>query len=183
MLQKMTLTLSQPQIRAQTSGDKNLLFRVAAARYRQARFQAWMGSIRALLMRKDHRLMHLSSLEADVQLSGRRYAGLRSVPISQIRGSESRSDDFDADFRPVKVHNRWRWVSLAAARLRGAVLPPMELIQIGDVYFVRDGHHRISVARAFGQEHIDAEVTVWDLAGSPPWEPKSPASQMAYQVA
>jgi hypothetical protein len=54
-------------------------------------------------------------------------------------------------------------MGLAAARQRGIVLLPVDLIQVGDVYFVRDGHHRISVAQAFGQKQIDAEVTVWDV--------------------
>ena len=55
------------------------------------------------------------------------------------------------------------------------MLPPVALIQVGHLYFVRDGHHRISVARALGQETIDAEVTVWDVACPPAWEPQVPA--------
>jgi hypothetical protein len=50
------------------------------------------------------------------------------------------------------------------------VLPPVVLVQVGDVYFVRDGHHRISVARALGQLDIEAEVTVWHLSGPLPWD-------------
>jgi len=61
-------------------------------------------------------------------------------------------------------------MGIAAARQMGRTLPPVELIQIGDLYFVRDGHHRISVARGMGQEHIDAEVTVWEMGGPLPWE-------------
>jgi hypothetical protein len=89
-------------------------------------------------------------------------AGIRTVPISKIRGSEGRSEDFDREFHPLRLHNQGRWLSVATARQRGVVLPPVELIQIGDIYFVRDGHHRISVAKAFGQEEIEAEVTVWE---------------------
>jgi hypothetical protein len=51
-------------------------------------------------------------------------------------------------------------LNIAKLRLEGRPLPPVELIQVGDSYFVRDGHHRISVARAFGQTAIDAQVTV-----------------------
>jgi hypothetical protein len=71
-----------------------------------------------------------------------------------IRGSESRSSDFDRDFNPLHDHNRRRWLNVAAARQRGKALPLVKLIQVGDVYFVRDGHHRISVARALGQRSI-----------------------------
>jgi hypothetical protein len=56
------------------------------------------------------------------------------------------------------------------ARQQGAKLPPVALIQVGDVYFVKDGHHRISVARALGQVEIEAVVTVWHVAGQLPWE-------------
>jgi len=52
----------------------------------------------------------------------------------------------------------------------GTPLPPVELVQVGDVYFVRDGHHRISVARTVGQRDIEAEVTVWHVDGPLPWE-------------
>ena len=52
----------------------------------------------------------------------------------------------------------------------GDIAPPVELIQVGDLYFVRDGHHRISVARAMGQEAIEAKVTAWHVVGSLPWE-------------
>jgi hypothetical protein len=56
------------------------------------------------------------------------------------------------------------------------VLPPVVLVQVGDVYFVRDGHHRISVARALGQLDIEAEVTVWQVSGPLPWDvPEQPA--------
>jgi hypothetical protein len=183
MLQNNTWTFSQLRAKGGQPGAQDALFRMAAARYRKARLRAWMGRLRALLLGRDHRLLHLGSLGAGSSLRGGRYAGLRSVPISRIQGSEGRSDDFDAEFRPLKAHNRWRWVSLAAARLRGAALPPVELIQVGEIYFVRDGHHRISVAKAFGQEQIDAEVTVWDLTGPLPWAEQVPAGQMACRAA
>jgi hypothetical protein len=68
-----------------------------------------------------------------------------------------------------------RWLRVAAARDQGKVLPPVVLVQVEDVYFVRDGHHRISVARALGQLDIEAEVTVWQVPGPLPWEtPKQP---------
>ena len=59
---------------------------------------------------------------------------------------------------------RERWLSIASSYLHGISLPAVELIQVGDIYFVRDGHHRISVSRAFGEVEIDAEVWVWSVA-------------------
>jgi len=173
MLQNTVWTISQPQVRGRQVGGNDALCRIAAARFHQAQFRAQVARLGALLLGRANRLLHLGSVET----SGGRYAGVRSVAIDQIRGSEGRCDDFDADFRPLKTHNKSRWVGLAAAWQRGVVMPPVELIQVGDVYFVRDGHHRISVARAFGQEQIDAELTVWDVAG------RLPAEQMVYQPA
>jgi hypothetical protein len=88
------------------------------------------------------------------------HAGLQTVSIARIRGSEGRRDGFDGKFLPLHRQDRRRWVELCYAWLDSAVLPPVELIQVGYVYYVRDGHHRVSVARALGQEQIDAHVTV-----------------------
>jgi hypothetical protein len=97
------------------------------------------------------------------------------VPIEQIRGSEGRSNDFDRDFHPLQEHCMSRWLRVAKARDQDKVLPPVVLVQVGDVYFVRDGHHRISVASALGQLDIEAEVTVWQVAGPLPWDaPEEP---------
>jgi hypothetical protein len=89
------------------------------------------------------------------------------VPIRHIRGSEGRCRDFDPCFRPLGIHNRGRWLSVAAARLRGVPMPPVELIQVGECYFARDGHHRISVARSLGNEYIEAQVTIWLMNPAP----------------
>ncbi len=87
-------------------------------------------------------------------------AGEQVVRLDQIRGTEGRARDFDADFRPLSRHSEERWLRVFAAWKQGKALPPVELIRAGDAYYVRDGHHRISVARLMGQEFIDAVVTV-----------------------
>ena len=92
-----------------------------------------------------------------------RSAGHQTVPLARIRGSEGRSHDFDAAFHPRHTRTRDRWLQIARARLDGIELAPVDLIQVGDVYFVRDGHHRISVAVTFGQREIDAVVTTWEI--------------------
>ena len=109
-----------------------------------------------------------SLLDLDAEVSKRRivrqhYAGSRTVAIHRIKGSEGRSDDFDCDFNPLQTRTRDRWMSIAIARSQGNILPLVDLIQLGGDYFVRDGHHRISVARAFGEEYIDARVTLLEL--------------------
>jgi len=135
----------------------------ASARKRGRRGQRW--SIRG---RRVARLFALSEVEDACTVRVRCHAGIRNVAIGQIRGSEGRCKDFDGDFNPIQDHCMSRWLRVAAARDQGKVLPPVVLVQVGDVYFVRDGHHRISVARALGQLDIEAEVTVWHLSGSLP---------------
>jgi hypothetical protein len=111
-------------------------------------------------------------------------AETRLVPLDQIVGSEGRCADFDRDFNPLSDHTRGRWIRVAAARQRGTELPPVDLMQVGDLLFVQDGHHRISVARALGQPDIEARVTLWQVSGPLPWETEAkPAKQRAGQLA
>lgn len=88
-----------------------------------------------------------------------RSVGLRVVPLDAIVGTIDRQRDFDRGFRPTSRRLRPRWEHIAAAMRRGEALPPVDLLKLGDIYFVRDGHHRVSVARALGHEDIDAYVT------------------------
>lgn len=123
--------------------------------------QGWSGRVWSTLTGRSRHLLALTELDAVCTVGARRDTGIRTVPIGQIRGSEGRSSDFDRDFNPLQNRNRDRWLSVATARHRGKALPPVKLIRVGDVYFIRDGHHRISVARAMGQQHIEAVVVVW----------------------
>jgi hypothetical protein len=130
------------------------------------RHQAWKARVRcfwAFVTRASGHLQELrSGDEAGVNRQGA-YVGMRAVAIETIQGSEERAEDFDNRFRPLSWHTRERWLSVAEARLRGVNLPPVQLIEVGGRYFVRDGHHRISVAQALGETYIDAEVTRWQI--------------------
>ncbi len=86
-------------------------------------------------------------------------AGLHVVPLDAIVGSVDRSRDYDRRFRPTSGRSRGRWEQIAAAARRGESFPPVDLLRVGELYFVRDGHHRVSVARALGRADIDAYVT------------------------
>jgi hypothetical protein len=88
-----------------------------------------------------------------------RDVGLQVVPIAAIVGTVDRERDFDRHFRPTSARVRSRWEQIAAAMRRGEALPPVELFKIGEIYFVRDGHHRVSVACALGRVDFDAYVT------------------------
>jgi hypothetical protein len=88
-----------------------------------------------------------------------RPAGTAVVPLDAIVGTVERGRDFDRSFRPTSGRVRSRWEHIAAAMRRGESMPPVDLVRIGEIYFVRDGHHRVSVARALGRVDIDAYIT------------------------
>ncbi|MEV8439811.1 chromosome partitioning protein ParB [Actinosynnema sp. NPDC051121] len=90
---------------------------------------------------------------------GERRLGLQTVRLDSIVGSVDRTRDFDRRFRPTSARVRERWQRLALAARRGEPVPPIEAYRVGDLHFVQDGHHRVSVAHALGLEVIDAYVT------------------------
>lgn len=141
------------------------------------RWRSTVERAKSALRRQTWRLFDLNVL-APSQVRGRRYGGIQSVSISQICGSMGRTGDFDRSFHPLDDRLRSRWISVAMARSQYVPLPPVSLVQVGDCYFVEDGHHRISVARALGESVIDAEVTVWDVHGPLPWEPQPTGQPM-----
>ena len=96
-------------------------------------------------------------------LQAKRLKGIHCVPVSKIVGSVHRSDEFDKEFRPLKMHLRDQWVS-AVLRLKTDGWQPIRVHKVGDSYFVKDGHHQISVAKSLGILFIDAEV--WDHSPS-----------------
>jgi hypothetical protein len=85
--------------------------------------------------------------------------GLQVVRLEDIVGTVDRAADFDRGFRPTSQRLRSRWERIAAAQRRGEAMPPVSLFKVGDLYFVRDGHHRVSVAKSQGRDDIDAYVT------------------------
>lgn len=91
--------------------------------------------------------------------SGERALGLESIRLETVVGTVDRTTDFDREFRPTSSRVRARWESIALAERRGVALPPISVYRVGLLHFVRDGHHRVSVARALGRSTIDADVT------------------------
>ena len=147
--------------------------------YRNATFTGSLHRLWSFFSRRPNMLRCLAEVTASSKIKSRHYAGIQAVPIARIRGSEARSKDFDADFRPTQTNTKDRWMSIAIARRLGVALPALQLIQVGEDYFVRDGHHRISVARAMGEEYLDAEVIVWELAKQSYSPESAPACELA----
>ncbi len=138
--------------------------------FEQVYTPGWWSKLRRMLRRRSCALLELGAVVSTGTVRSRYFVGRQLVPIAQIRGSESRAHDFDGAFRPCARRMAERWCGVAKAWQHGVSLPPVELIRVGEVYFVRDGHHRISVAAALGAQEIDALVTVWEVIGSMPWE-------------
>ena len=87
------------------------------------------------------------------------YQGVHAIPVARIVGSEGRSDDFTRDFRPRRSFMAHRWARIDAAFDNDIALPAIQVLEIDSRYFVRDGNHRVSVAKVRGLEFLDAEVT------------------------
>ena len=127
----------------------------------RARRQRALARLAARL-RRPADLNHIQPFEAGVQAHGRNRArrlGEQPIPLDSIVGTVDRSREFDRSFRPTSPRVRERWQRINLAQRRGQSMPPIDVYRIGDLHFVKDGHHRVSVARALGQTDINAYVT------------------------
>lgn len=107
------------------------------------------------------------SVVRNLRPSSERYGGVKPIPLEQIVGSVDRYRDFDHYFLPRVGHTLERWIGIRQAGLEGKELPPISVYKVGDVYFVKDGHHRVSVARNAGQAFIDAEIIEMSVSVPP----------------
>jgi len=130
----------------------------AKQHFREARKQAFVNEIVALLSGKPRDLLSFREVQQRLGLQYGAMGRLETVPIDKIVGSEGRYHDFDREFLPLHAATEDRWESLDVAFHRMVNVPPVELYKVGDAYFVRDGNHRISVARNHGGKYIDAYV-------------------------
>src|SRR3954451_5558171 len=108
--------------------------------------------------REDNRLLELDDVEERLKPFGRRYLGVREIPLAALVGTDSRAGSFTRDFRPLHTFSRERMRSLESAFADGA-FPPIVTVKLGETYFVIDGHLRVALARRTGAEMIDADVT------------------------
>src|SRR5215210_7655799 len=104
------------------------------------------------------RLLELEEVERRLQPFGRRYLGVRGIPLDALVGTDGRASSFTRDFRPLHSFSRDRLRSLEEGFAEGG-FPPIVAVKLGETYFVIDGHHRAALARRHGAETIDADVT------------------------
>src|SRR4029079_6260919 len=114
--------------------------------------------MKGLSVRRRERLLELDEVERRLKPFGRRYLGVREIPLDALVGTDSRASSFTRDFRPLHAFSRDRLRSLQSAFADGG-FPPIVTVKLGEAYFVIDGHHRTALARREGAEMIDADVT------------------------
>ncbi|RJP51717.1 MAG: DUF4032 domain-containing protein [Anaerolineaceae bacterium] len=128
------------------------------ADYGRARAKAFLNRVWSVLSGQPTNLLSYDDVKEKLHIGGPIYRGVKTVRVDQIAGSLNRYHAFDRAFLPTRddTASRWQWVNRAF--YEEVSLPPVVLYKVGEVYFVVDGHHRVSVAREQGQEYIDAEV-------------------------
>ncbi len=127
--------------------------------FNRARTKHFLRSVWGILSGSNRKLMAWDEVRTKLKLRGMLARGVQTVPIDKIVGSIGRYQDFDDAFLPRTGALSARWRKINRAFYEDVSLPPVKLYQVGDVYFVLDGNHRISVAREHGASFVDAEVT------------------------
>lgn len=151
----------------------------AVSRFRTLVLRARFRRLWASLTGRSVHLLDLQDVRRSKTIEGSFDLGCMTIPVAKIRGSECRGRDFDDNFLPLAERFRQRWASVYAARLCGVPLPAVSVVQVDEVYYVRDGHHRVSVARMLGEEYIEAHVQVWQVKGA---SSVAPAMRMKFVV-
>ncbi|MFO7848911.1 MAG: transcriptional regulator [Spirochaetia bacterium] len=148
--------------------------------FNKARSKATISKILNALTPERQDLLSLEDVRNLIKPKNESYKGMEAVPIGKIVGSEGRYRDFNSAFLPKRDFIRGRWESVDRAHLTDVVLPPIKLYKIGGVYFVRDGNHRVSVAKMQGAQEIDAEVI--ELDSEIPIEPGMTTTDLKNKV-
>ncbi|MCL2264786.1 MAG: transcriptional regulator [Treponema sp.] len=136
----------------------NSISEQASSDFSRARGKAILSQIQNFLNTDRDKLLSFNDVKEILKPKNQVYRGCQVVPIKLIAGSEGRYRDFNKYFLPKREHLRQRWQRVDEAHISDIVLPSILLYEIGGVYFVRDGNHRVSVAKMQNVEFIDAEV-------------------------
>jgi hypothetical protein len=126
--------------------------------FTRARSKAFFNRILNMLRGQPKTLLSYDEVKEKLRIGGPVYCGMETIPIEKIVGSLNRYHEFDRAFLPLDDQSAFRWQNIDRAFYQDVSLPPIVLYKVGDVYFVVDGHHRVSVAREQGGKFIDAEV-------------------------
>jgi hypothetical protein len=131
----------------------------ARADFSRARRKAFFNQVLSVISgQRVNTLLSYDDIKEKLHIGGPIYRGIKTIHVDQIAGSLNRYQEFDRAFLPKEDQLAGRWQSVDQAFYKDINLPPVVLYKVGEVYFVVDGHHRVSVARQQGQEFIEADV-------------------------
>jgi len=131
---------------------------MARSDFSRQRTRETLMSILSLLQPQRNEMLSLGEVRSLIKPTAETYRGMQTIPVDKIVGSEGRYKDFNRTFLPRHDKMMRRWIQVDIAHYRNINLPPIKCFEVGGIYFVRDGNHRVSVAKAQGAEFIDAEV-------------------------
>jgi hypothetical protein len=131
---------------------------MARSDFGRLRTRETITRILSMLKARQDEMLSLGDVRSLLRPESETYRGMQTIPINKIVGSEGRYKDFNRAFLPRHDKLMRRWISVDMAHYQDVPLPPIKVFEIGGAYFVRDGNHRVSVAKAKGAEFIDAEV-------------------------
>ena len=126
--------------------------------FAKAHNKALFNEIQHFMNPEEASLISFTDIKSLLKPKDEIYVGMKTIPISKIVGSEGRYKDFDNQFFPKSNFLKERWEHVDEAALQSVTLPPIKVYELAGLYFVRDGNHRVSVAKMRGIEFIDAEV-------------------------
>jgi hypothetical protein len=135
------------------------LYGEAEGDFLKARNRAFVNEVQHFFYPQEVDLLSFGVAKELLKPGNEVYKGMQTIPIDLIVGSEGRYRDFDNHFFPKRNHIKNRWRSIDMAHMQNINLPPIRLYELGGLYFVRDGNHRVSVAKSRDVQFIDAEVT------------------------
>lgn len=143
-----------------------MLNQTARGDFSHAYFKSFLHAMVSWIQRESNDLLPYDEVRKHIPMRGQHYIGLQQIETEKIIGSVSRYNDFDRAFLPRQTHTRSRWESIDRAYFQDVILPPVDVYKVGDIYFVRDGNHRVSVAKERGQAYMDAYVIEIDIPGT-----------------
>jgi hypothetical protein len=147
---------------ASDGGAVSIFDDLTRANYSAARFRATFRKLLDLLSGHRRELLSFEEVQSKLHLGGFIYRGIQTIPLVKIVGSVNRYKDFDQRFLPTSSSTAERWKRINTAWYKEESFPPVVLYKVGELYFVVDGNHRVSVARSHDQKFIDAEVRECD---------------------
>ena len=153
----------------------------ASVGWKQARRAAFVQDLMATFAQHPESLMSFEDVSQKLKLGNVQYLGRQDVQLDQIVGSVGRYSDFTHAFFPRKDHLQVRWEGVEKLLITGRPVPPIELYKVGQAYFVRDGNHRVSVARQHKFPTLPAHV--WEYETPVPLEPGANVDELLCQMA